>query len=73
MTPPLAPGKVTYDDGTPSTVEQQAKDVSAFLAWAADPKATERKQFGLAAMIYLTLFSILLWFSYKRVWRNVAH
>ena len=73
MPPPLAPGKVTFDDGTPSTVEQQAKDVSAFLAWAADPKATERKQFGFAAMIYLTLFSVLLWFSYRRVWRNVGH
>lgn len=73
MPPPLAPGKVTFDDGSPSTVEQQAKDVSAFLAWAADPKATERKQFGFAAMIYLTLFSILLWFSYRRVWKNVGH
>ena len=73
MVSPLAAGKVTFDDGSPSTVEQQAKDVTAFLAWAADPKATERKQFGVAAMIYLTLFSILLWFSYRRVWKNVAH
>lgn len=73
MPPPLAPGKVTFDDGSPSTVEQQAKDVAAFLAWAADPKATERKQFGLGAMIYLALFSVLLWFSYRRIWRNVGH
>jgi ubiquinol-cytochrome c reductase cytochrome c1 subunit len=73
MTPPLKNDLVTYDDNTPSTVEQQAKDVTAFLAWAADPKATERKQFGLGAMIYLFLFTILLWFSYKRVWRGVAH
>jgi ubiquinol-cytochrome c reductase cytochrome c1 subunit len=73
MTPPLAPGKVTFDDGTPSTVDQQAKDVAAFLAWAADPKAEERKAFGLGAMVYLLLFSVILWFSYKRVWKNVAH
>ena len=73
MPPPLAPGKVTFDDGSPSTVAQQAKDVSAFLAWAAEPKMEERKQFGLGAMIYLLGFSILLWFSYKRIWRNVAH
>ena len=39
----------------------------------ADPKATERKQFGLGAMIYLFIFSILLWFSYKAVWKNVDH
>ncbi len=73
MPPPLAAGKVTFDDGSPSTVEQQAKDVSAFLMWAAEPKMMERKQFGLGAMIYLLLFSVILWFSYKRVWRNVGH
>jgi len=73
MAPPLAAGKVTFDDGSPSTVEQQAKDVTAYLAWASDPKATERKQFGVGAMIYLLLLSIVLWFSYKRVWRNVSH
>jgi ubiquinol-cytochrome c reductase cytochrome c1 subunit len=73
MPPPLAPDKVTFDDGTPSTIQNQARDVAAFLAWAAEPKQEERKQFGLGAMIYLLLFSILLWFSYKRVWRNVAH
>jgi ubiquinol-cytochrome c reductase cytochrome c1 subunit len=73
MAPPLAPGKVTFDDGTPSTVPQQAKDVVAFLTWAAEPKAQERKQFGLAAMIYLGIFTILLWFSYRRIWRNVGH
>lgn len=73
MAPPLGTDKVTFDDGRPSTVDQQAKDVVAFLAWAAEPKMEERKQFGLAAMIYLLLLTVLLWFSYKRVWRNVAH
>jgi len=73
MPPPLADGKVTFDDGKPSTVRQEAQDVSAFLAWAADPKAEERKAFGFGAMIYLLIFSVLLWFSYKRIWRNVAH
>jgi ubiquinol-cytochrome c reductase cytochrome c1 subunit len=73
MPPPLSAGLVSFDDGTPSTVEQQAKDVSAFLAWAADPKAQERKEFGLGAMIYLLLLSIILWFSYRRVWSKIGH
>jgi ubiquinol-cytochrome c reductase cytochrome c1 subunit len=73
MPPPLADNKVTFDDGTKSTVANQARDVSAFLAWAAEPKAEERKAFGLGAMIYLLIFSVLLWFSYKRIWKNVAH
>jgi ubiquinol-cytochrome c reductase cytochrome c1 subunit len=73
MPPPLAPGKVTFDDGKPSSVDQQARDVAAFLAWASEPKAQERKEFGLGAMIYLALLTVILWFSYRRVWRNVSH
>jgi ubiquinol-cytochrome c reductase cytochrome c1 subunit len=73
MPPPLAPDKVTFDDGTKATVEQEAKDVAAFLAWASEPKQTERKQFGLGAMIYLLIFTVLLYFSYRRVWRDVSH
>jgi ubiquinol-cytochrome c reductase cytochrome c1 subunit len=73
MPPPLRPGQVTFDDGTPSTVAQQAKDVSAFLMWAAEPKLQDRKQMGFAVMVYLLLFTALLYVSYKRVWRNESH
>src|SRR5690606_32534944 len=73
MPPPLQPDGVTFDDGTRATVEQQAKDVVAFLAWASEPKMIERKQFGLAAMIYLVLLAGLVYASYRRIWRNVAH
>ena len=73
MPPPLANGKVTFDDGKPSTVAQQADDVAAFLAWAAEPKMEERKRFGLGAMVYLLIFTGLLYASYRRIWRNVAH
>ncbi|MFN3856665.1 MAG: cytochrome c1 [Caulobacter sp.] len=73
MAPQLADGKVTYDDGTPSTARQQAIDVAAFLMWAAEPKMEERKQTGLAVMIYLVLFAGLLYASYRRVWRNESH
>ncbi|MEI6439263.1 MAG: cytochrome c1 [Alphaproteobacteria bacterium] len=73
MPPPLAPDKVTFDDGTKSTVDQQAKDVVAFLTWVSDPKTEERKSFGLAVMIYLLIFSGLLYASYRRIWANVSH
>jgi len=73
MPPPLTAGKVTFDDGTPSTLAQEAKDVAAFLEWAADPKMEERKQVGTAAMIFLLLFSGLLYLTYRGVWRNVGH
>lgn len=73
MPPPLTANKVTFDDGTKSTVENEARDVAAFLMWAAEPKMEERKQFGLGAMIYLLIFTGLLYASYRRIWRNVAH
>jgi len=73
MPPPLAPNKVTFDDGTPSTVANEARDVAAFLAWAAEPKMEERKEFGLGAMIYLLIFTGLLYASYRRIWRDVSH
>jgi ubiquinol-cytochrome c reductase cytochrome c1 subunit len=73
MPPPLTAGKVTFDDGTPSTLDQEAQDIAAFLTWASDPKMDERKQTGLAVMIYLVVFSGLLYASYRRIWRKVAH
>ncbi|WP_304164773.1 cytochrome c1 [Phenylobacterium aquaticum] len=73
MPPPLVADKVTFDDGTKATLDQEAKDVVAFLVWASEPKMEERKSFGLAAMIYLLIFTGLLYVSYKRIWRNVSH
>ena len=69
----LTPDRVTFDDGVKATTEQQARDVSAFLAWAADPHQIERKETGIAVMLYLLAFAVILWFSYKQIWRNVAH
>lgn len=73
MPPPLTPNKVTFDDGTASTVANQAKAVTAFLNWAAEPKQFERKQTGIAVMIYLILLSGLVYWSYRRVWKNQSH
>lgn len=73
MAAPLSDDLVEYADGTPATVEQMAADVTEFLAWSADPKLEQRKSTGFMTMLYLLILAILLWFSYKRVWRNVEH
>jgi ubiquinol-cytochrome c reductase cytochrome c1 subunit len=73
MPPPLAAeDQVSFDDGTKATVDQMAQDVAAFIAWASEPKQTERKQTGVAVMIYLLLFAGLTFLSYKRIWKD-AH
>jgi ubiquinol-cytochrome c reductase cytochrome c1 subunit len=69
----LTPNRVTFDDGVAATPDQEAKDVVAFLAWASEPHQSERKQMGFAVMIYLIIFTGLLYASYRRIWRKVAH
>jgi ubiquinol-cytochrome c reductase cytochrome c1 subunit len=71
MPPPLADGQVTFDDGAPNKVDDMAKDVSAFLAWTAEPKMEERKQTGFTVLIYLAVLAGLMFFVKKKVWRDV--
>jgi ubiquinol-cytochrome c reductase cytochrome c1 subunit len=70
MPPPLSDGQVTFDDGAPNTMNDMAKDVSAFLAWTAEPKMEERKSIGFMSIIYLTLLAALLYFVKKNVWAD---
>ena len=71
MPPPLSEGAVTFDDGTPATVDQMARDVSAFLAWTAEPKMEERKRTGFMVMIFLGILALLLYLVKKKVWADV--
>lgn len=66
MPPPLADGAVDYEDGTPNTSVQMAKDVTTFLAWASEPEADERKLMGMKTMTMLTVLFFITWY-YKRV------
>ena len=61
------------DDGTPATVDNYSRDVTAFLMWAAEPKLEERKRMGLKVMIYLAILSALLYLSKRALWRDVEH
>jgi len=71
MPPPLSDGQVTYEDGAPQTVEQYAKDVTAFMAWVAEPHMVARKRIGFQVMIFLIVFAGLLYFTKKKVWHDV--
>ena len=71
MPPPLtATGQVTYADGTPATVDQMAKDVSAFLVWTAEPKLENRHSAGLAVTVFLLFATILGYFAYRQIWHD---
>jgi ubiquinol-cytochrome c reductase cytochrome c1 subunit len=73
MPKPIADGQVEYTDGTPTTVEQYSRDVSAFMMWTAEPHLEARKRIGFIVFVFLAVFAGLLYFTKKKVWSDVAH
>lgn len=76
MAPPLtSEGQVDYDEkGAPkATVNQMALDVTAFLAWAAEPEMEDRKRMGFRVMLFLLILTVLFFMIYRQVWRRVKH
>jgi len=71
MPQPLTDGQVTFDDGSPNKLQDEAKDVAAFLMWAAEPKLVQRKRVGFQVIIFLIVLSGLLYFTKKKVWHEV--
>ena len=69
---PLSDGQVEYTDGTPATVDQYAKDLAAFLMWAAEPTLDARKRLGFQVFVFLIVLTGLLYFTKKRVWHEVC-
>ena len=69
MPPPItSEGQVTYADGTKASVDQMAKDVSAFLVWTAEPELERRHAAGLAIVIFLLIATVLGYLAYQQVW-----
>ncbi len=73
MAPPISDDQVTYDDGAPQTLDQYSKDVSAFLMWAAEPHLEERKHTGFMVMVFLAIFTALVYLTKKSVYANKEH
>ena len=58
----LYDGLVEYEDGTPATTSQMAKDVTEFLNWAAEPEMDQRKKMGIKVIIITSaLFALSVW------------
>ncbi|WP_417615942.1 cytochrome c1 [Parasphingorhabdus sp.] len=72
MAPPLAVAdQVSYSDGTKASIDQMAKDVSAFLIWTAEPNLEARHQAGWAVLAFLLIATILAYLSYRTIWADV--
>lgn len=71
MAKPLSEGQVAYTDGTANTLEQQARDVTQFLAWAAEPHMEQRKGMGLKVMIFMLAFCAIILAAKRKLWAEI--
>ncbi|UKJ89612.1 cytochrome C1 precursor [Theileria orientalis] len=60
MAPPLEDGMLQFEDGTPATVSQMAKDVASFIVWTSDPLHDERKNVSLKIVAGCALGAIAM-------------
>lgn len=73
MSPPLYGDDVDFADGHSTELEDVSQDVAAFLMWTAEPKLMARKQAGLTGFLFLTVLSVLLYLTNKRLWAPHKH
>ncbi|GAX85768.1 hypothetical protein CEUSTIGMA_g13183.t1 [Chlamydomonas eustigma] len=64
----IVDGGVEYDDGTPSSASQQAKDVTTFLTWSCYPFQDEMRVMGIKACFVLTLMIAFASYSKRLRW-----
>ena len=71
MAPPLEDELVEFADGHENDLENLSQDVAAFLMWTSEPKMMARKQAGFVGVLFLTVLSVLLYLTNKRIWAPV--
>ncbi|NQV99106.1 MAG: cytochrome c1 [Rhodospirillales bacterium] len=71
MGPPLSDESVEYTDGTKPTLSQHAKDVTTFMAWAAEPEMEARKRMGVKVLLFLLVLTGMLYAVKRKVWENL--
>jgi ubiquinol-cytochrome c reductase cytochrome c1 subunit len=71
MAPPLDDDAVEYQDGTEASVDQMAADVAQFLMWTAEPKMEQRKETGIKVILFLLVFTGILYAIKRKVWADL--
>ena len=71
MAQPLYGEDVEYADGTEATIEQEAHDVTAFLAWAAEPYLERRKSMGLTVVLFVLVLTGLFYACKRKIWADL--
>ena len=69
----LNDGQLEFADGTRASVDQMARDVVTFLAWAAEPETEVRRAMGVKVLIFLAILGGLVYGVKRKVWADVKH
>lgn len=73
MPPPfIIDNQVIYADGTDANMNQMAEDVTAFLAFVAEPEMEDRKRAGFETLFYLVFMTVLFYFTKRKIWKDVT-
>lgn len=68
MTAPLADEQVEFDDGTPATVAQMAKDVCNFMHYSAEPYMEDAKKMAIPAFCALSIAGLGIGYGKRHIW-----
>jgi len=68
MAPPLYNEIIEFDDGTPATQSQLAKDVCTFLVWAGSPEHDVRKRTAIKALSILSIICGMSYYMKRHKW-----
>lgn len=68
MVAPLYNEIIEYDDGTPATQSQLAKDICTFLTWSASPEHDLRKKMSIKVLMILGLATGVIWYIKRHKW-----
>jgi ubiquinol-cytochrome c reductase cytochrome c1 subunit len=73
MARPLHDDQIEFPDGTPATTSQMARDVTTFLAWAAQPYLEEQRAMGVRVILFLIVLAGLTYGVKRKIWANLKH
>ncbi len=71
MAAPFSDGQIAYEDDTPQTVDQYARDVSHFLTYVSEPEMEDRKRMGVKVLLFLVVFAGILYATKRKIWAKL--
>jgi ubiquinol-cytochrome c reductase cytochrome c1 subunit len=71
MPQPLQDGQVTFADGSPNKLPDEARAIANFLEWTAEPEQEHRKRMGVQVVLFLLVLAGLLYAAKRKIWAEI--